>query len=95
MRRWRAAVIKPVVAVAGDVVDIGPEAVVVDGQRLPGSSLAEVDSLGLPLPHAVWGRHVVASDELWLVSTRVPNSWDSQYIGPFSRRQVRAGAWPV
>ena len=88
-------VIKPVVALAGDVVELGPEAMVVNGQRLPGSSSSDVDSLGLPLPHAVWGRHVVTADEFWLVSTRVPNSWDSRYLGPFSRLQVRAVAWPV
>ena len=88
-------VIKPVVALAGDVVELGPEAVIVNGQRLPGSSSAKVDSLGLSLSHAVWGRHVVGADEFWLVSTRVPNSWDSRYLGPFSRSQVRAVAWPV
>jgi type IV secretory pathway protease TraF len=86
---------KPVVALAGDVVELGPEAIVINGQRLPGSSSADVDSLGLTLPHAVWGRHVVGSDEFWLVSTRVPNSWDSRYLGPFSRSQVLAVAWPV
>ncbi len=68
-------VIKPVVALAGDVVELRP--------RL--STLAD----------AVWGRHVVGADEFWLVSTRVPNSWDSRYLGPFSRSQVRAVAWPV
>jgi len=88
-------VIKPVVALAGDVVELGPEAMVVNGQRLSGSSSSDVDSLGQPLPHAVWGRHVVTADEFWLVSTRVPNSWDSRYLGPFSRLQVRAVAWPV
>jgi conjugative transfer signal peptidase TraF len=88
-------VIKPVVAVAGDMVELGPEAVIVNGQRVPGSSSAAVDSLGRPLPHAVWGRHVVAADEFWVVSTRVPNSWDSRYLGPFSRAQVRAVAWPI
>jgi len=88
-------VIKPVVALAGDVVELGPEAVVINGQRLPASSSANVDSLGLTLPHAVWGRHVVGADEFWLVSTRVPNSWDSRYLGTFSRSQVRAVAWPV
>src|SRR5437899_3756717 len=47
-------VIKPVVALAGDVVELGPEAVIVNGQRLPGSSSAKVDSLGLSLSHPVW-----------------------------------------
>jgi conjugative transfer signal peptidase TraF len=88
-------VLKPVVAVAGDVVEIGPDAVIVNGQRLPGSSSAGVDSLGRALPHAAWGRYVVGADELWLVSTRVPNSWDSRYLGPISTSQVWSVARPV
>lgn len=88
-------VLKPVVAVAGDVVDLVPEAVIVNGHRLAGSASAAVDSRGRPLPHAVWGRHIVAADELWLVSTRVAQSWDSRYLGPFSRSQIRAVARPL
>ena len=87
--------LKSVVAVAGDVVEIGPEAVTVNGQRLPGSSIAASDSLGRGLPHVAWGRHVVGADELWLVSTRVPNSWDSRYLGPMSTSQVWSVARPV
>jgi len=88
-------VLKTVVAVAGDVVEIEPEAVTVNGQRLPGSSSAAVDSLGRPLPRAGWGRHVVGAEELWLVSTRAPNSWDSRYLGPISTSQVWSIARPV
>ena len=87
--------LKPVVAVAGDVVEIGPEAMTVNGQRLPGSSTAASDSLGRELPHMAWGRHIVGADELWLVSTRVPNSWDSRYLGPISTAQVWSVARPV
>ena len=76
------------------VVELGPEALIVNSQRLPGSSSADIDSLGLPLRHAVWRRHVVAAHEFRLVST-VPNSWDSRHLGPFSRSQVRAAAFPV
>jgi conjugative transfer signal peptidase TraF len=39
-------VVMPVVAIAGDVMEIGPEAVTVNGQRLPESSAAGTDSLG-------------------------------------------------
>jgi conjugative transfer signal peptidase TraF len=85
-------VIKRVVAVAGDVVDLSPDAVVVNGRALPGSSSAEVDSVGRRLPHVRWGRHVVAPGELWVVSARVPNSWDSRYLAPVSLSQVRAVA---
>jgi conjugative transfer signal peptidase TraF len=88
-------VLKRVVAIAGDVVEIGPEAVTVNGQRLPDSSTAASDSLGRDLQHVAWGRHVVGLDELWLVSTRVPNSWDSRYLGPISTSQVWSVARPV
>ena len=88
-------VLKPVIAVAGDVVDIAPEAVTVNGQRLPSSSIAATDSLGRELPHVAWGRYVVGADELWLVSTRVPNSWDSRYLGPLSAAQVWSLARPI
>ncbi len=87
--------LKRVVAAAGDVVEIGPEAVTVNGQRLPDSSTAASDSLGRELPHVTWGRHVVGLDELWLVSTRVPNSWDSRYLGPIATSQVWSVAQPV
>jgi type IV secretory pathway protease TraF len=62
---------------------------------LPGSGSAPVDSSGRPLPHSAWGRHVLAGNELWLMSTRVPNSWDSRYLGPFSTSQIRAVARPM
>ena len=88
-------ILKPVVAVSGDVVDLSPHGVAVNGTSLPESESASVDSNGRPLAHAAWGRHVVGADELWLVSTRVPNSWDSRYLGPFSMSQVRAIARPM
>jgi type IV secretory pathway protease TraF len=83
------------VAVAGDIVELGPEAVIVNGYRLPASRSAAVDGLGYPLPHVAWRRYLVAADEFWVVSTRVPNSWDSRYLGPIPTSQVRAVARPV
>ncbi|PYN72881.1 MAG: hypothetical protein DMD97_22220 [Candidatus Rokuibacteriota bacterium] len=83
--RWRA------VALAGDVVEIGHAA----RHRLPGSSSAGADSLGHTRPCAVWGRYVVGADDSGVVSTRVPSSWDSRYLGPISRSQVRTVARPL
>jgi type IV secretory pathway protease TraF len=88
-------VLKPVIAVAGDVVEIGPDAVTVNNRRFNASASATVASLGRALPHPVWGRYIVGADELWLVSTRVPNSWDSRYLGPVSTAQVWSVARPV
>jgi type IV secretory pathway protease TraF len=72
-----------------------PTWVTVNGRRLPDSSSAGVDILGRALPHAAWGRYVVGADELWLVSTRVANSWDSRYIGPIATSRVWSVARPV
>jgi type IV secretory pathway protease TraF len=47
-------VLKPVIAVAGDVVEIGPDAVTVSGRRLTGSSSA---SLGRAYCRMRWGGH--------------------------------------
>ena len=84
-------VLKPVVALAGDVAELGPEAVVINDQLLLAGLSGDVDGLGLPLPHAGWGRHMLAAEEVWLVSTRVPNSWDRQYWGP--PRCRRSARW--
>jgi type IV secretory pathway protease TraF len=80
-------VLKPVVALAGDVVEIGPEALTVNGRDLPSSSVVGADSLGRALPHVAYGRHVVGAEEL-CSSTRVPNRWDSRYLGPIATAQV-------
>jgi conjugative transfer signal peptidase TraF len=88
-------VLKQVIALASDVVEVEPEAVTVNGQRLRSSSSSGADSLGRALPHAAWGRHVVGVEELWLVNTRIPNSWDSRYLGPISTSQVWSVARPV
>ena len=79
---------KSVVAVGSDVVEIGPDTVTFNGQRLPGLLSAGVDSLGHALPHTAWGPYVLGAGELWLVSTRVPNSWDSRYLGLIWASQV-------
>jgi type IV secretory pathway protease TraF len=59
-------VLKPVIAVAGDVVELGPDGVAVNGQRLPDSASADVDSVGRALPHPMSRRYLVAPGELWL-----------------------------
>jgi conjugative transfer signal peptidase TraF len=52
-------ILKPVVAVSGDVVDLSPHRVAVNGTSLPDSQSASIDSNGRPLAHATPGRHVV------------------------------------
>ncbi len=83
-------VLKRIGAVPGDLVDLEPDSIAVNGMRLPGSATAASDSRGRPLPHAPWGRAVVASGEVWLFAVETTRSWDSRYFGPVPRGHVHA-----
>ena len=83
-------VLKRVGAVPGDLVDLRPDGVAVNGTRLSDSAPALTDSLGRPLHHAPWGRTVVAPDEVWLIGIETRRSWDSRYFGPVPLDQVHA-----
>ena len=83
-------VLKWVVGLPGDVVELGQEAVSVNGVRLPGSATAIHDSRGRPLPHAPWGHIVLGPGEVWLLGTAAARSWDSRYFGAVSLDHVQA-----
>jgi len=83
-------VLKRIGAVPGDLVDLEPSGVAVNGERLPDSAPAMSDSRGRPLPHAPWGRTVVAPGEVWLIGIETTRSWDSRYFGPVPLDHVHA-----
>ncbi|MCI0371946.1 MAG: conjugative transfer signal peptidase TraF [candidate division NC10 bacterium] len=89
------AAIKRVVAIPGDIVDVGPAGIRVNDRPLPDSATSAVDSAGRPLPHVPWGRHVAPREQVWLLGTGDPRSWDSRYFGPVSLAHVRATVAPV
>lgn len=78
-------VLKRVVAVAGDRVEVGSDGVAVNGRLLPGTAPLTHDSQGRPLPAPPSGALRLGRDELWLLSDHIPNSWDSRYYGPVGR----------
>ena len=83
-------VLKRIGAVPGDVVDLELDGLAVNGTRLPDSESAVSDSRGRPLPHAPWGRTVVAPGEVWLIGIETTRSWDSRYFGPVPLDHVHA-----
>ena len=89
------AAIKQVIAMPGDIVDVSPAEVRVNDRRLPDSATSAADSAGRPLPHVAWGRHPVPPEQVWLLGTGDPRSWDSRYFGPLSLAHVRATVAPV
>lgn len=77
--------LKIVDAGGGDVVCAEGDALLINGA--PRGRIAAVDSTGRPLPQ--WrGCRMLRSDELFVLSNRVPNSFDSRYFGPVSLRSV-------
>jgi conjugative transfer signal peptidase TraF len=71
--------VKRVSALAGDVVCILDDEVIVDGETV--ARRLKRDHLGRPLP--CWeGCRTLHADEVFLLMAGVPDSFDSRYFGP-------------
>lgn len=87
--------IKRVIAVGGQTVDIEDGLVVVDGQPLtePYVHGKVTDAGTVPLPLTL------GPDEVWLMGDNRPNSGDSRFMGAIPESMVRGRAfsiyWPV
>ena len=88
-------VAKIVGALPGDVLEVQPGWVSVDGEVFADSAVAARDSMGRPLPHVPWGRRQVAPGEVWLFGFNNVRSWDARYFGPVPLSEVRAALKPV
>lgn len=86
------ALMKPVVAARGDTV-----CRIVDRITINGTSVADAarhDRAGRPLPE--WhGCRTLAEDEVFPLSTRLPNGFDGRYFGPISTAQIAGKALPL
>lgn len=90
---WMLA--KPVVATAGDTVVHRPDAVIVNGRRLPRSATRTHDSQGLAVPIAPFGMVILREGEYWMHSQYADGSFDSRYLGVVAQEQVRGVVRPV
>ena len=88
-------VAKVIGAVAGDVVDLEPGWVAVNGVKFSNSQTAALDSASRPLPHVRWGSRHVDTGEIWLFGFNDARSWDARYFGPVPRDGVRGVLRPV
>ena len=88
-------VAKVIGAVAGDVVDLEPGWVAINGVKFPNSQTAARDSAGRPLAHVPWGARRVDAGEVWLFGFNNARSWDARYFGPVPAADVRGVLRPV
>lgn len=86
--------LKSVMAIAGDEVDVTPAGVTVNGCLLARSQPAVRDRSGRRLTAWPLGRYLLGPDQVWLYAP-VDRSWDSRYWGPAPAADVRAGALPL
>ena len=84
-----APLLKPVVANAGDVVELSARGISVNGALLPNTAPLSKDTKGRPLEAWPFGHYVVASETVWVASSYHPRSFDSRYFGPIPIAAIR------
>lgn len=90
-----APLLKPVAAVEGDVVEVAPEGVSVNGARIPNTAPRILDSAGRDMPPARFGSYTAGPGEVWLVSSFTAMSFDSRYFGSLPAAQIEGAARPL
>lgn len=86
--------LKHVVAVAGDRVQVSDAGIIVNGDPLPNSIRLKKDCQGRALPRIPAGRYTIAKGDVWLYAP-VKRSWDSRYFGPAPAANVVGLATPI
>lgn len=86
---------KPIVAVAGDVVELDASGIRVNGIAVANSAPLDVDGAGRDMPRVGHGAYQVAEGQAWAVSSHTPLSFDSRYIGPIDVSSIQGHAHPI
>jgi conjugative transfer signal peptidase TraF len=90
-----APLLKPVVARAGDLVEVSAQGIAVNGRFLPNTVPLQTDIQGRSLTAWQPGRYIVAPDTVWVVSSYNQRSFDSRYFGPVASSAVRNHVRPL
>jgi conjugative transfer signal peptidase TraF len=90
-----APLMKPVVAKAGDVVDVSSLGITVNGVLLPNTAPKDQDSKGRPMQPWPFGQYRVPSGFVWVASSYNPWSLDSRYFGPLPVGIIRSHLKPL
>ena len=88
-------ILKKVVAMPGDRVDLTNAYVAVNGKVLLLTASLLLDSQGREIPRVKRGTYILKEDEYWLIADNIVNSLDSRYMGPAKRKDIVTTAEPV
>jgi conjugative transfer signal peptidase TraF len=87
--------VKPIAAIAGDLVTVTSKGVAVDGTPVTDTRQLARDEAGRPLHPMPLGSYRVPAGEIWLLSGHDPRSFDSRYFGPVPAKNVQGVARPL
>ena len=87
--------IKPIVAQAGDTVEVSANGITVNGMLLHNTSPRTIDSRGRPLTPWRFGTYSVPPGFVWVASQYNTLSFDSRYYGPIRVSQIRHHLRPL
>ncbi len=88
-------VAKMIGALPGEMVEVLPGSVSVDGNTFANSATATRDSKDRALSHVPWGRREVRRGEVWLFGFNDARSWDARYFGPVPLSAIRGVLKPI
>ena len=89
-----APLLKPVVAKAGDVVELSGRGICVNGVLLANTAPLSKDTKGRPLEPWHFGSFRVVSGTVWVASSYHSHSFDSRYLGPVDTTAIRSRLKP-
>jgi conjugative transfer signal peptidase TraF len=88
-------ILKRIVAVPGDEVTVTEEGIAVNGTLIRQSRPLLRDEAGRPMNPVAPGVYHVGPEQVWVISTHDPRSFDSRYVGPVPAANVRGKARPL
>jgi conjugative transfer signal peptidase TraF len=94
-RDGAAPLLKPVVAKAGDMVDVSQTGIAVNGKRIPNTAPVGTDTRGRQLLQWPSGSYLVKPGEVWVASSFNRRSFDSRYFGPIPTIAIRDRLRPL
>ena len=87
--------LKPIVARYGDLVEMTPAGIKVNGSLLPKTAPLTRDSHARSLMPWPFGTYPVEPGMVWVASTYHRGSYDSRYMGPIAVSQIRQRLKPL
>jgi conjugative transfer signal peptidase TraF len=87
--------LKPVVAKTGDVVQVSPAGILVNGVRVANTARRLKDSLGRQLNSWPTGSYKVSPGTVWVASSYNSGSFDSRYFGPITESAIKHRLRPI